>query len=114
VAGTIGSQRAAENQSLYRTANERIKELNEVFDEIASLPSDWVCECADTECTSHVSATLQEYESIRSNPRTFIVYPGHVYPEVEIVSAENDRFAIVEKTGRSGVVAEELDPRQYG
>ena len=114
MAGTISSQRAAENQSLYRSTNERIKELNAVFDEIASVPSEWVCECADTECISRISATLQEYESVRSNPRTFVVYPGHVYPEVEIVTVENERFAIVKKTGHSGVVAEELDPRRYG
>jgi hypothetical protein len=102
VDGTIGSTRAVENQSLYRSTNERMKELNEVFDDIASVPSDWVCECADTECISRVSATLNEYESVRSNPRTFMVYPGHVYPEVEIVTAGNERFTIVEKTGHSG------------
>jgi hypothetical protein len=108
VDGTISSQRAAENQSLYRAANERIKELNEVFDEVASVPSEWVCECADTECISRVLATLQEYESVRSNPRTFLVYPGHVYPEVEIVTAGNERFTIVEKIGEAGEIAEQL------
>jgi len=108
----ISSQRAAENQSLYRSANERIKDLNEAFDHLASIQSEWVCECADTECTNHVAATLSEYESIRSNPRTFLVYPGHVYPHVERVVAGNESFTIVEKTGLSGEVAEQLDPRR--
>jgi hypothetical protein len=111
VDGTISSQRAAENQSLYRSTNERIKKLNEVFDEIASVPSEWVCECADTECTSRISATLQEYESVRSNARAFIVYRGHVFPHVEVVVAGNERFTIVEKIGDAGEVAEGLDPR---
>jgi hypothetical protein len=106
--GTISSQRAAENQSLYRSTNEQIKELNQVFDEIASVPAEWVCECADTECLSRVFATVQEYESVRSNPRTFIVYSGHVYPNVEVVVAENERFTIVEKIGDAGELAEKL------
>jgi hypothetical protein len=110
VEGTISSQRAAENQSLYRAANERIKELNEVFAEVDSAPGDWICECANTECTSRISATVQEYESVRSNPRKFIVYPGHVYPEVERVVAGNERFTTVEKIGDAGEVAEELAP----
>jgi hypothetical protein len=106
------SRRAAENQSLYRAINERIRDLNELFDEIASIPCEWVCECADTECIRRISATLQEYESVRSNPRTFIVYPEHVYPEVEAMVADNERFTIVEKIGDAGVAAEGLDPRQ--
>jgi hypothetical protein len=79
-----------------------------VFDEALELPSEWVCECADTECTSHISATMQEYEAVRSSPRTFIVHSGHVYPHVEVVVAENERFTIVEKTGDAGEVAEKL------
>jgi hypothetical protein len=111
VAG-ISSLRAAENQSLYRSTNERLKELNEVFEEVASVSSEWICECADTECTLRVSATLDEYEAVRQNSRTFIVHDGHVYPEVERVVRINERFTIVEKIGDAGVVAEELDPRQ--
>jgi hypothetical protein len=108
---TTSSTRAAENQSSYRSANERIKELNQVFDEVASLPGEWICECADTECTRRVSATLQEYQSVRSNPRTFLVYPGHIYSQVEVVVSENERFTIVEKIGEAGIVAEQLAPR---
>jgi hypothetical protein len=106
--GTISAQRAAENQSMYRSSNERIKELNKVFDSVASVPAEWICECADTECTSRISATVQEYESVRSNPRTFIVNQGHVYPQVEVVVAENERFTIVEKIGDAGEAAEKL------
>jgi hypothetical protein len=111
VHGTISSQRAAGNQSLYRSINERIKELNEAFEGVVTgVPSDWVCECPDIECTSRISATVQEYESIRSNPRTFVVYPGHVYREVERVVAGNERFTIVEKFGDAGELAKELAP----
>ena len=105
-------QRAAENQSMYRSINERIRELNEVFDEIASTRSEWICECADPGCMTHVEATLYEYEGIRANGRTFLVVPGHVINEVERVVDTNARFTIVEKLDNGGEVAEALDPRR--
>lgn len=112
--GEISGQRAARNQSLYRSVNEEITQLNEAFAEVfpgSESLSEWVCECADTNCTLRVKATRQEYEVVRSNGRTFIVYPGHVYPEVERVVSENDRFAMVEKLDEAGQLAEALDSR---
>ena len=73
--------------------------------------SEWLCECADTACTLRIQATRQEYELVRANGRTFIVYPGHVYPQVECVLSENERFTIVEKIDDGGQIAESLDPR---
>ena len=110
----LSGERAVENQSLYRTANERIKQLNEALGEVAPNGDsyEWLCECADTECIVRVSATLDEYEAVRENPRTFIVGPGHLYPEVERVLDENSRFMIVEKLDDAGEIAEALDPRQ--
>jgi 4-hydroxy-3-methylbut-2-enyl diphosphate reductase IspH len=112
--GNIGAERAAQNQSLYRSVNEQITELNEAFSEVfpdSESLSEWICECADTTCTLHVQATRQEYELVRANGCTFIVYPGHVYPEVEGVLSENERFMVVEKLDESGQIAETLDPR---
>jgi hypothetical protein len=110
--GEISDQRAARNQSLYRALNETISELNRTFAEAGFETSEWICECADTECTVRVQATLAEYETVRSNSRTFIVSPGHLYPEVEQAVGENDRFMIVEKIDHAGQLAEALDPRE--
>ena len=112
--GELSGRRAAENQSLYRSVNERIKQLNAALGEVAPDGDsyEWLCECADTACTVRVSATLAEYEAVRGNPRTFIVAPGHVYPEVERVLEENGRVVVVEKVDDGGEVAESLDPRQ--
>lgn len=106
-------QRAAENQSLYRSVNERIKQLNAALGEVSPDADsyEWLCECADTACTRRVSATLDEYEAVRENPRTFIVVPRHLYREVERVLEENSRFMIVEKLDNAGEIAEALDPR---
>jgi hypothetical protein len=111
--GELSSERAAENQSLYRSINESVNDLNQTFAEVTVTPfsGEWICECADTHCMLRIKATLQEYETVRANGRTFLVCPGHVYPEVERVVAENDRFATVEKLSDAGQIAESLDPR---
>jgi hypothetical protein len=109
--GGINSERAAHNQSLYRSINEKIVELNQTLAEAGSEDSEWICECADTECTARVAATLPEYEMVRSNPRTFIISPGHLYPQVERVLNQNDRYMVVEKIDNAGQIAETLDPR---
>ena len=111
--GELSSERAAQNQSLYRSINENIIDLNQTLAEVTTTPfsGEWICECADTRCTLRIEATLQEYEAVRANGRTFLVFPGHVYPEVEQVAAENDRFTTVEKLDKAGQIAENLDPR---
>jgi 5-bromo-4-chloroindolyl phosphate hydrolysis protein len=109
--GGVSSERAARNQSLYRSINEKILELNQTLAEAGIEDSEWICECADTDCMVRVVATLREYEMVRSNPRTFIVSRGHLYPEVERVLNQNDRYMIVEKIDDAGQIAETLNPR---
>ena len=104
--------RLAQNQALYRSVNEQIEALNQAFDAAVGIGGEWICECADTSCTTMVSATLYEYEAVRLNARTFLVYPGHVYPEVERVVDGNERFEIVEKLGDGAAVVEAADPRK--
>jgi uncharacterized membrane protein YeaQ/YmgE (transglycosylase-associated protein family) len=41
----------------------------------------------------------------------FSLTPGHGRPELERVVEENERFAVGEKFGEAGEVAEKLDPR---
>jgi hypothetical protein len=109
--GGISSERAARNQSLYRSINEKVKEFNQTFSEAGIADSEWICECADTDCTLRIPASLHEYEAVRSNSRTFIVSQGHVHPEVERVLNQNDRYMIVEKIDHAGKIAETLNPR---
>ena len=104
--------RLAENEILYRSVNERIEEINRGLDGLAAVESQWVCECADTGCTTRVRATLSEYEAVRAKSRTFIVAPGHVDPFVEHVVRGNERFTVVEKDGVAGELAELRDTRR--
>jgi hypothetical protein len=98
--------RAAKNESIYREVNERIRELQERFENPEHVQ--FVCECSRLGCTQAVRATLEEYSSlVRTSPRRFLVACGHVDPEIERVIAETDNYAVVEKIGLAGDTAEE-------
>ncbi len=102
--------RAAQNQSLFREVNERLKGLADAFQFIAETTS-FTCECADSSCTQQMSLSLGEYEQLRAGPNRFAVLPGHVYPDVERVVTDKERFVIVEKIGKGTEIAVEFDPR---
>ena len=98
--------RAARNQALFRAVNEKLRDLNEQF---AVMTEEFViaCECADTTCVQTVTISADDYMSVRANPRTFVVLPGHVYPEVEDVIREAEPYVVVEKFATAGEVAEQ-------
>ena|SRR2546423_2755624 len=105
-------KRAASNQTLFREVNERVKELNDGFTLVTPL-GEWICECANDTCTERVEMSATEYEEIRSDGVRFFVAPseGHVWPDVEVVTARNARYWVVEKVGRAGELAKGSDPR---
>jgi hypothetical protein len=105
-------ERRATTESLFRDVNERIAESAERFE---AEDTEFVCECADPNCTHRVPATLEEYEQVRAEPTTFLIAPGHEQPDIERVVSTRGRFQIVEKVQavvRSTVVR--LDPRRHG
>ncbi len=105
--------RGARTQSLFRDVNERVRAINEGFSSV--LPhGDWVCECADDACTERIAVSWEEYESVRADPKRFVVTPEHVYEEIEDVIEQNERFWIVEKRGLAGEMAAQVDPRRVG
>jgi hypothetical protein len=101
-------ERAAKNQSLFREVNERIEDLAADNGFVR-----FVCECADTECSEAIAATLEEYEAVRGDPNRFVVLAGHEIPAVEDVVAMTERYVVVSKLGIGAVVAEQADPRQH-
>jgi hypothetical protein len=102
-------ERRATTEALFRDVNERIAESAERFD---ATGTDFVCECADPNCTHRVSASLAEYEEVREEPTTFLVAPGHEQGDIEKVVSDRGRFRIVDKVQavvRRTVIR--LDPR---
>jgi hypothetical protein len=87
-------ERRATTEALFRDVNERIAESAERFD---AEETDFVCECADPNCTHRVTASLAEYEEVRDDPTTFLLLPGHEQGDIERVVSDRGRFRIVEK-----------------
>ena len=90
--------------------NERIAETAERFD---SSGTEFVCECSDPNCTHRIEASLAEYETVREDPTTFLIAPGHEHQDIERVVSRRGHFQVVEKVQaavRRTVVR--LDPRR--
>ncbi len=105
----VSNQRIGKNESLFREANEGIERGLWPGEEEQKVP--FRCECARPDCGATVRLTPAEYESVRANPRRFVVIAGHEVLSAEFVVARRPDYLVVEKVGDAGAVAEELDPR---
>jgi hypothetical protein len=102
-------QRLAGNEAVFREVNERIERGQWPGEE--ARPVSFRCECARLGCNLLVEVKLADYERIRSNPRYFLMVPGHVMPEIETVVERADGYLVVEKREEAGEHAEDTDPR---
>jgi hypothetical protein len=87
--------RAAQNQMLFRSINDQIKELGDG----ATPELEFACECADESCSDKIRLSAIQFLGIESEQNRFIVLRGHEIPEVEDVVAERASFLIVSKRG---------------
>ncbi len=104
-------KRVGQNEVIFREVNERLRELGESFSLVTEV-SDFVCECADTSCTDRIQLSLNDYEEVRSDPKWFVIVPGHELLEFERVMDQHDSYLIVEKLpgGPAGIAIRD-DPR---
>jgi hypothetical protein len=106
-----GAQRMAENQALFRSANERIKDRVAALEESEADRVPFLCECPNVDCTERIMLTLAEYEHVRPDPTWFVVRPGHERPEIDEVLERHETYLLVRKYGKAGAIAEELYER---
>jgi hypothetical protein len=105
----VRDKRMAQNEALFREVNERV---NDVAKELGGEGGySYLCECANADCTFRVTLTGPEYESVRADPKQFVVLPLHYTPEVETVVATTEEHWVVKKSGEAGEYVERLDPR---
>jgi hypothetical protein len=103
-------ERRARNEALFREVNERIEELSsDESEQEASL--EVVCECGRNDCTELLEVTRAQYEAVRSDPRRFLVLPGHEHTDTARVVERNSGFSVIEKLERAAEIAVEHDPR---
>jgi hypothetical protein len=102
-------QRLAQNEALFREVNERVETLAHQLG--PNVPYEFLCECANADCTFRLTLPLKVYESVRADPQQFVVLPVHYTPEVEDLVLKEDAYWVVRKTGEAGEYVEQLDPR---
>ena len=106
---TLSDERAARNEALFREVNEEVARLERRLE--GGAPQ-FVCECAAESCVERIEVPLEAYEQIRSNPRRFVLKPGHEQEQVERVVDSGNGYVVVEKTAVAGRVAERTNPRE--
>ena len=97
--------RAARNQALFRAVNEKLRELNDAFSGVTETYA-IACECADVSCVETLHIGMEEYVNVRGHPSRFVVLKDHLFPEVELVVAQNDGYVIVEKNADVAAITE--------
>jgi hypothetical protein len=103
-------ERIAENENLFREANERMASWEER--DRAEAAELYFCECTDLECNEKVRVRGSDYERVRGDSSHFLVVPGHQVPDVEAVIESHDEWLLVEKEPEVDEIVEEGDPRQ--
>lgn len=104
------AKRLAQNESLFREINERVRELATTHGSDEHVYT-FFCECSNTDCTLQVELTIGAYEAIRADPTRFVVAVGHNLPEVESVVERTDGWWVVQKEDDAAELVRELDPR---
>jgi hypothetical protein len=101
------------NEAVFREVNERLDELAaEAGGRVGAGPLDLICECGDASCASRLRVDPDDYADARSQPRQFLVHPGHVATDVERIVQKRPGYDLIEKLpGLPAEIAEETDPR---
>jgi hypothetical protein len=111
---SASEERVARNETLFREFNERVEDMAESFDlhgEGDAMRIAFVCECGNLDCLERLELTRTAYEELRSDPRRFVVVPGHEDMKIARAVGHGDGYLVVEKIEEAAEVAIEHDPR---
>ena len=102
----VAAAELARNGTVFREANERIRETAERYGVTDLVP--FICECADPTCTAVIPLSLAEYHEIRTDRELFLNASGHAAAAAGSgdVEQRRDRYDMVRKPG----YASEVDP----
>ncbi len=109
-----GQERRVKNEAIFREVNERVEEVATGFagyGEQDRLLIGFICECGRDDCTEQLEVVHAHYESVRDDPRRFLVLPGHEQTDIERVVERHRHFLVVEKVSEAAEIADEDDPR---
>ena|SRR6266540_209979 len=109
-------EQRARNEALFRSLNERLKEIDDRLDTAAvGAPAgdreEFFCECGALDCMARFSMTREQYESVRAHHERFVLIPDHVDEGIERVVDRQSAFVVVEKLPENADIARSTDPR---
>jgi hypothetical protein len=110
MADTLSEKRWAENQIIFRRANQHVpkdltvlksvaqnEELTELVEDIESTTIGFYCECSDEKCRSRIAMTPEDYLALHRTEKQFLVLPGHEIPDIEHVIVSSKDYNVIEK-----------------
>jgi hypothetical protein len=102
--------RLAENETRFRTINDRVeRDLEMVVDDPDELLP-FICECAQRTCNARIELSRAEYERVREQPVLFAVAPGHEILDVEDVVERRERYVVIRKQPETWEIVTKTDP----
>ena len=105
-------RRIGRNEALFREVNERLRDLNTDLSGLTGV-MEVVCECGDLACAEQLTMPAARYEDVRSDSTWFVIVPGHLVTDVELIVARHPGYHVVQKnSGDAALVADETDPRE--
>jgi hypothetical protein len=104
------AERAARNEEIFRSVNERIEagaELHRI-----NSPEQYHCECDRTGCFEFVELRPAEYRQAVEHRYHFVTSPGHLDPRVEQLVESHEGYWVVEKIGEAREAIDRRHPQQ--
>jgi hypothetical protein len=104
---TTGDEELPHRRRLVREVNHEIRRLADLFgiDERVEV----LCECASGGCLERVAVPADELPELLDEPHSFVVAPGHVGPDDDVV-AHRSGYAVVTRAGRPGGPSRDPEP----
>lgn len=103
------AERAAHNEEVFRSINERIEEGAKQHGVGQPLP--FHCECCSTVCVETIELAPSDYDRIAADSMRFVLVPGHEQAGVEAVVERHPSYLVVEKIGEARAELEHEHPR---
>lgn len=104
------AERAARNEEVFRSVNERIEQGGALHG--VTAPLRFHCECDSEACFETVELEAAAYRAIVSERYCFVIVPGHDDPRVEVVAETHDGYTVVEKIGEAREELERRHPQE--
>jgi hypothetical protein len=102
----LSAERSAKNEARFREMNEQLEDASlRLLGPGHDRATPFLCECEDLSCTEVVLLSLDEYEAARGTRRRFLIAPGHVADNAQVVTRHETHW-LVDKQGEAGRVAE--------